>query len=492
MRYPSIMNRRTKIIATLGPATDDPEILRKVLGAGVDVVRVNLSHGEHDQQRRRIEQVRNASEALGRAVGVLADLQGPKIRIARFRDGSVELQEGAAFVLDADMDPDAGTSEAVAVGYRGLPRDVAAGDTLLLDDGLITLEVESVSGSRVHTRVVTGGILSDSKGLNRLGGGLAVPAITDKDRRDIRFAAEMRVDYLAVSFARTPEDVQETRRLLEEAGGTGAVVVKIERAEALTHLGEVIEAADAVLVARGDLGVEIGDAELPGLQKTIIREALARNRVVITATQMMQSMVHSPIPTRAEVLDVANAVIDGTDAVMLSAETAVGRHPERAVAAMNRVCLGAERQFTKVVEERPFTAPFERIDQVIAMATMHTANNIEVGAIIALTESGSTAQWLSRYRSAVPIYALTPHPQTQRKVTLFRDVYPVAFDTKEFDPARVSEQAIHTLFEQGMIRPGERVIVTLGDTTGKHGGTNTMKVVRVGADGIPEGGLLDV
>jgi len=485
------MNRRTKIIATLGPATDDPAVLRRVLEAGTDVVRVNLSHGNAEQQRKRVEQVREASGAIGRAVGVLADLQGPKIRIRRFRDGYVDLEEGQAFELDVELPESEGTKERVGIGYRGLPKDVKAGDTLLLDDGLITLEVEGVSGSTVRTRVIMGGRLSDNKGLNRLGGGLAVAAITDKDRNDIRLAADMAVDYLAVSFARTAGDVRETRELFRAAGGRGDIVVKVERAEALTNLAEVIEASDAVLVARGDLGVEIGDAELPGLQKTIIREALLRNRVVITATQMMQSMVENPIPTRAEVLDVANAVIDGTDAVMLSAETAVGRHPARAVAAMNRVCLGAERQFIKALEEKPFDTPFERIDQVIAMAAMHAANHVEIGAIVALTESGSTARWLSRYRSAVPIYALTPHAATQRKVTLYRDVYPVQFDTHDADPGRVANQAILTLFEQGKIRPGERVIVTFGDTTGKHGGTNTLKLVRVGADGIPEGGLLE-
>lgn len=486
-----MQQRRTKIIATLGPATDDQAELSRVLEAGADVVRINLSHGDADQQRRRVEQVRVASGAIGRAVGVLADLQGPKIRIQRFRDGSIELEEGQAFTLDAELDPYSGNRERVGVTYRNLADDVSAGDTLLLDDGLITLEVTGVDGSRVHTRVATGGALGDRKGLNRLGGGLAVPAITDKDRSDIRLAADMGVDYLAVSFARSAEDVIETRRLFEEAGGTGAVVVKVERAEALENLAEVIEASDAVLVARGDLGVEIGDAELPGLQKTIIREALARNRVVITATQMMQSMVDSPIPTRAEVLDVANAVIDGTDAVMLSAETAVGRHPARAVAAMHRVCMGAERQFIKVLEETRFEKPLERVDQVIAMAAMYTANQLDIAAIIALTESGSTAQWLSRHRSTVPIYALTPHAGTQRRVTLYRDVYPVHFAPDEFDPGRVSNQAIFTLFEEGYIRPGERVIVTFGDTTGKHGGTNTLKLIRVGADGIPEGGLLE-
>ncbi|MGI9321363.1 MAG: pyruvate kinase, partial [Thiogranum sp.] len=320
------MQRRTKIVATLGPATDDPKVLDAMIQAGVDVVRVNFSHGTSEEHLRRAENVRNRARAHGRQVGVLADLQGPKIRIARFTDGKIVLQEGARFVLDASLDVDTGNQERVGLTYKALTDDVKRGDTLLLDDGAVVLWVEEVTGSEIETRVVVGGTLSNNKGINLQGGGLSAQALTEKDRADIRVAAEMQADYIAVSFPRRAHDVNEARELLYRAGGHGGIVSKIERAEAMEALNEIIEASDAVMIARGDLGVEIGDAELPAVQKRIIHIARTLDRVVITATQMMQSMIENPIPTRAEVFDVANAVIDGTDAVMLSAETATGKH----------------------------------------------------------------------------------------------------------------------------------------------------------------------
>lgn len=479
--------RRTRIIATLGPATDAPGMLKRVLAEGVDVVRLNFSHGHPDDHRARAAAARAAAAELGREVAVLGDLQGPKIRVEKFAEGAVMLEVGESFTLDCRPDAPPGDVHRVGVGYHDLWRDVKEGDLLLLDDGLIALDVTDVANQFVHCRVSVGGRLSDRKGINRLGGGLTVAALSDKDRNDIKLAAELEVEFLAVSFVKSAADVEQARALLREAGGDAAMVAKIERTEAIAALGEIIDASEVVMVARGDLGVEIGDAELPGLQKKIIRETLERSRVVITATQMMQSMVESPIPTRAEVLDVANAVIDGTDAVMLSQETASGRHPDKAVAAMRRVCLGAERQFEPTVDITPGVHPLERTDQAIALASMFLASRIDVRAIVALTESGATARWLSRHRSSVPIYALSRNGAARRRMLLFRDVHPIEFDPQDVGPARAAREAILHLFKLGHLSADDRVILTTGDHTGLLGGTNTLKLLRVGADGMAEG-----
>lgn len=473
------MKRRTKVIATLGPATDAPERMLKLLEAGADLVRVNMSHGEDADHRKRVAQARAVAAELGKEVGVLADLPGPKIRVRGFSVDSIELTEGQTFAIDTSLGDDEGDEYAVGVTHAELPQQVKADDTLLLDDGLISLSVTNVIATRIECEVLSGGTLYPNKGLNRLGGGLALPALTERDRECIKLAADMEVDYLAISFVRTAEDMHEAKRLLRAAGGHGEVVSKIERAEALEQLDLIIEASDAVLVARGDLGVEIGDAELPGLQKRIIRLSLEKDRPVITATQMLQSMVDSPIPTRAEVLDVANAVIDGTDAVMLSAETAVGKHPHRAVAAMDRICSGAERQFEHREGDRPLSGAVARIDQAIALAAMFTANNVGVAAIVALSESGATAKWLSRYRSNVPIFGLSPHVRTRRRMTLYRDVYPVHFQFESGDGDE-GWAAVHALLEAGYINAGDRLVVTQGDQRGLAGGTNTLRILRAG------------
>ncbi|WP_297925752.1 pyruvate kinase [Metallibacterium sp.] len=477
--------RRTKIVATLGPATDAPEVLARTLAAGVDVVRLNLSHGQPGDHRRRADAVRAWAAASGREIGILADLQGPKIRVERFANGPVRLQEGMSFVLDCRLDAPPGDATRVGVSYTGLPRDVRGGDVLLLDDGLVALDVREVVGAEVRCTVRVGGVLSDRKGLNRQGGGLSVDALSDKDRADIRLAASMEADFLAVSFVRSAADIEEARRLLREAGGDAWLVAKIERADAIPVLDEIIDASDAVMVARGDLGVEIGDAELPGLQKKIIRQAVSRNRAVITATQMLQSMVSAPIPTRAEVLDVANAVLDGTDAVMLSQESASGAHPDLAVAAMHRICLGAERQFqAQDYAAWPGAQRLDRSDQAIAHAAMDLANRIDAAAIVALTESGATAQWLSRYRSTVPIYALSHNPAARRRMRLLRDVQPVAFSSGDVgdDSAALVRAAIQHLTELGLLGSGSRVLLTHGEV-GRHGGTNTLKLLSVGERG---------
>ena len=474
------MLRRTKIIATLGPSTDDPKMLDKILEAGVDVVRINFSHGSEEEHIERAERVRNRARAHGRQVGVLADLQGPKIRIEKFAKGKVKLAEGQTFILDTKLKVNEGNDERVGLAYKDLPNDVKRGDTLLLDDGRIVLWVNESNATEVVCRVVVGGILSDRKGINKQGGGLSAPALTDKDRADILTAAKMDVDYLAVSFVRNAQDVEEARKLLREAGCQGGIISKIERAECLECVNDIIDASDAIMIARGDLGVEIGDAALPPVQKKLISEARTRNRVAITATQMMESMISSQLPTRAEVFDVANAVLDGTDAVMLSAETASGKYPDLAIAAMDRICLEAEKQREVTRSDHRIDTTFERIDEAIAMATMYSANHLHVKAIAALTESGSTALWMSRISSGIPIYALTRHVETRRKVTLYRGVYPVSFETSSQDHAEVNREAVEELQRRGAVRDGDLVIITKGDLMGELGGTNGMKIVRVG------------
>ncbi|MFZ1623723.1 MAG: pyruvate kinase [Gammaproteobacteria bacterium] len=472
--------RRTKIIATLGPSTDDPATLAKLFSAGVDVVRVNFSHGDAEARERRVRTVREVAGQCGKYVAVLGDLQGPKIRIQRFRGGRVKLVEGQPFVLDTAMDPQAGTVEGVGVAYQQLPGDVSSGDNLLLDDGFITLNVERVSGTQIHCIVVQGGELADNKGINRQGGGLSAPALTDKDRRDLVQAAELGVDWLAVSFVRRADDLHEARELLHKAGGDAHLVAKIERAEALANLESVIDASDAVMVARGDLGVEMGYAGLTGLQKQILKMARHRHKIAITATQMLESMIHNKVPTRAEVSDIANAVLDGTDAVMLSAETAVGEHPVRAVTSMAEVCVGAESYYLTL--GRPshrMNDRFERVDEAIAMAVMYTANHLPVKAIIALTESGSTALWMSRIRSDIPIFAFTRHEATRRRVVMYRGVYPVAFDITHTDIQRMYQEIFSLLLSLGHVNEGDLVLVTKGELSGIAGRTNSMQILSV-------------
>lgn len=480
------MLRRTKIVATLGPATDDPKMLDKIIEAGVDVVRLNFSHGTAEEHKVRAETVRNRARAHGRQIGVLADLQGPKIRIDRFKDGQIELAEGDMFILDAAMDPGEGSKERVGIAYKELPNDVERGDVLLLDDGRLEFWVDNVNGAEIHCRVTTGGTLSDRKGINRKGGGLSAPALTDKDRADIITIAELQADYMAVSFPRCAADVEEARRLLTEAGGHGGIVAKIERSEALEALEDIVLASDVIMIARGDLGVEIGDAALPPVQKHIIKVAREMNRVVITATQMMDSMINSQIPTRAEVFDVANSVFDGTDAVMLSAETATGKYPDKAIAAMDRICRVAEKQPMTMVSDHRLDITFQTVDEAIAMACMYAANHLEVKAIAALTESGSTPLWMSRISSGISIYAMTRHVATRRKVTLYRGVYPISFDITTSDHAEANREVVEELKRRGVVRDGDLVCITKGDLMGIHGGTNAMKILRVGDEVLPD------
>jgi pyruvate kinase len=476
--------RRTKIVVTLGPATDDPAVFDRMVEEGADVARINASHGTQADHLRRLEQVRAAARRADRSIGVLMDLGGPKIRIEGFRDGPVRLEEGQPFALDTALGPKAGTVEEVGVAYRDLPRDVSAGDALLLADGQIVLDVVAVDGTRIGCRVRLGGELSDRKGLNRQGGGISAPALSDKDKDDVRFGAAQGIDYIAVSFARDAGDINRARALVRDAGGAARIVAKIERQEAITNLTGIIEAADAVMVARGDLGVEMGYAELTGLQKTIIYESRLRNRVVITATQMMESMIQNPVPTRAEVSDVANAVMDGTDAVMLSAETAMGRYPIKAVRAMADVIEGAEKyELTHASTRHRVDGVFASSEEAIAMAVMYTANHMKVRAIVALTESGATPLFMSRIRADIPIYAFTGHEATRGRVTLYRGVYPVIFDGVGITAAdRLYPLIFARLLDLRLVERGDLVILTKGELSGVEGGTNSLQIVKVALD----------
>ncbi|KGQ18427.1 Pyruvate kinase [Lysobacter dokdonensis DS-58] len=483
----STHRRRTRILATLGPATDPPGVLDALLSAGVDVVRLNFSHGDPAAQVARAQSVREAAQRVGVEVGILADLPGPKLRIERFAESRVQLKAGEPFDLVARADAQPGTAREVGISYLGLVNDVHAGDTLLLDDGMMQLRVESVEGDRIRTTILNDGALSDRKGLNRLGGGLSLGALTDRDRELIAVAAQIEADFIAVSFCRNAGDMEEARAIARKHGSDAALVAKVERAEAIENLAEIVDASDVVMVARGDLGVEIGDAELPGLQKKIIRESLLRNKVVITATQMLQSMVDSPIPTRAEVLDVANAVIDGTDAVMLSQETAAGAYPVRAVEAMARICLGAERQFEMDTDFEKAPRNLERVDQAIAMASMFLSEHIGVRAILAMTDTGGTARFLSRFRSTVPIYGLSRFIGARRRMAMMRDVFPVEFDSRGLASRDAARKALKLMYDQGVLAVGDRVMFTSGDHMETHGATNTLRILAVGPEGRAEG-----
>jgi pyruvate kinase len=469
--------RATKIVATLGPACSAPDVLLRVLAAGVDVVRLNFSHGRPADHVDRARLVRDSAQKLGREVGIMVDLQGPKIRIGKFAGGKVALEPGQRFTLDAECE--LGDADRVGLVYKELVHDVKPGAVLLLDDGLIKLCVEAVDGPQIVTRVVLGGVLSNNKGINQQGGGLSAPALTQKDMDDVKTAAMIDADFLAVSFPKTGDDMRMARELLRAAGGHALLIAKIERAEAIGALAEIIDASDGIMVARGDLAVEVGNAAVPGLQKRMIRMARDRNKLTITATQMMESMIHAPVPTRAEVSDVANAVLDGTDAVMLSAETAAGRFPVETVETMAQICVEAEKSAVVEFDREVLTRAFTRIDQSIAMAALFTAFHLKVKAIASLTQSGSTALWMSRHNCGCAIYALTPEVASQRKMALYRNVQPLYFEQSD-DRDAVLRSAEDLLLAKGQVQLGDLMVLTVGEPMGKSGGTNTMKIVKVG------------
>ena len=472
--------RQTKIIATLGPATDDIDSMRLLLGAGTNLVRLNFSHGSHEQHQGRIDLVRKVAQELGVRIGILADLQGPKIRVAKFKDGPIELAKDDNFCLDASMDESAGDQTAVGIDYKELPQDVATGDMLLLDDGRLRLRVESVADSKINCCVEVGGKLSNNKGINREGGGLSAPALTDKDITDMQFAVKANVDYIAISFPRDAADMEYARQVMQSFDGNAGLIAKIERYEAIGNLDAIIAASDATMVARGDLAVEVGDENVPLLQKQIIQRSRSLDKPVITATQMMESMIESTVPTRAEVSDVANAVLDHTDAVMLSAESAVGKHPHVVVEAMVRACLGAEASPKAKISGHRMECQFTRPDEAAAMATMYTANHLDITVIVAMTESGATPLWMSRIKTHIPIYGFSRHDATLGLMTLYRGVYPIFFDITQHERDMVNRAAIELLEKKNIVKNGDQIILTKGDYLGVGGHTNSMKILVAG------------
>jgi pyruvate kinase len=475
------MIRATKIVATLGPASSDPVVLERLLRAGVDVVRLNFSHGTAQGHIDSASLVREIAAKVGKPVALMADLQGPKIRVGKFAEGKVMLEPGAAFVLDAAR-TEPGDIDGVGLDYKELPRDVRPGDTLLLNDGLIKLTVEAVRGERVHTVVVLGGELSNNKGINKAGGGLTAPALTAKDMEDIKTAVAFQCDYLAVSFPKNATDMEMARQLANVAGEPWkhrpAMIAKIERSEAIPQLAAILRASDGIMVARGDLAVEVGNASVPALQKRMIRMAREMDKIAITATQMMESMILAPVPTRAEVSDVANAVLDGTDAVMLSAETAAGRYPVETVEQMAAIALEAERAEDVQLNDNFMQRPLGRIDQSIAMGALFTAHHLGCKCIIALTESGSTALWMSRHSIKVPIYGLTHKHNAERRMALYRNVQPILMPTHNERDVALGE-AEEVLVARGVLKPGDTYAITCGEPMGYPGGTNMLKVCRV-------------
>lgn len=470
----------TKIVATLGPASSSLEMIVAMITAGVNVVRLNFSHGTAQDHIDRANLVREASRQVGREVAIMADLQGPKIRVGKFAEGKVMLVAGEPFILDASR-TEVGDINGVGLDYKELPRDVKVGDLLLLNDGLIVLTVERVFGEQVFTSVTVGGELSNNKGINKKGGGLTAPALTAKDMEDIKTAMSFQADYVAVSFAKTATDMEMARQLAYVAGSAyghrPSLIAKIERAEAIPRLEEILAASDGIMVARGDLAVEVGNATVPALQKRMISLARKMDKIVITATQMMESMITNPVPTRAEVSDVANAVLDGTDAVMLSGETAAGKYPLETVIEMAQICAAAEA--AEVVElDGDFTGlSFGRIDQSIALGALFTAYHLGAKAIVALTESGSTALWMSRHRINIPIYALTPQLATQRKLAMYRNVQPLLM-ASNFDRDSALSEAEEHLKARGIMGSGDVYAITCGEPMGAPGGTNMLKICR--------------
>ncbi|MDR1162769.1 MAG: pyruvate kinase [Candidatus Accumulibacter sp.] len=473
------MTRHTKIVATIGPASSAPEVLESLIRAGVDVVRLNFSHGAPEGHRAVAESIREISARTGRPVGILADLQGPKIRVGKFENGGIDLKNGERFILDIHCE--LGNSERVGVDYKNLPGDVGAGDVLLLNDGRIVLDVDKVVDGEIFTTVREGGELLDHKGINRQGGGLSAPALTAKDMEDIRTAAQIGADFLAVSFPKSASDMYMARQLMLANGGHALTIAKIERVEAVAALGEILDASDGIMVARGDLAVETGDAAVPALQKRMIRLAREKNKVVITATQMMESMVTSSTPTRAEVSDVANAVLDGTDAVMLSTETALGKYPIKTVEAMARVCLEAEKSAPITLDYDFLNRVFDRIDQTIAMASLFAGYHLKVKAIAAFTASGSTALWMSRLNCGIPIFGLTYEPATHLKMTLYRAVTPILIKEKRTENSEeIRRGAEQKLIEAKVVEKGDLIVLACGERNGIAGGTNTLAIVRAG------------
>lgn len=474
------MTRRTKIVATLGPATDDPKVFRAMLEAGLNVVRLNFSHGSSADHKQRIEMCRAQAQTLGCELGILADMQGPKVRIGSFSGGPIQLKKDDVFALDASLPDAAGDQSIVGIDYKDLPNDVSVGSILLLDDGRVSMRVTKIKGRRIDCVVERGGTLSDHKGINLQGGGLSAGAITDKDRADIECAASWGVNWIALSFVRSPEDIQIAKEIIQSQNSRAGIISKIERIEALDDIENIVKASDGIMVARGDLAVEIGEEEVPGVQKKLIKMCREYSKPVITATQMMETMIHAKTPTRAEVSDVANAVLDGTDAVMLSAESAVGDHPVIVIQAVARICVGVEKYNTKESKQAWRGDGFERVDEAVAKAAIFTANRLNIRAMVALTESGNTPLWMSRVRTGIPIYGLSRHQISRGKMALYSGVYPINFDVTKLTRDQINTAAISEMKKRDLVQDGDLVILIKGDYIGVHGGSNAMKILKVG------------
>lgn len=470
--------KKTKIISTIGPASAAPEIITELISSGVDVFRINFSHGTRETHTQNIENIRRIADEAGRSVAIMGDLQGPKIRVAKFAEGKINLNLEQKLILDCSY-KELGNDEIVGVDYADLAKDVTKNDTLLLDDGKIALRVEKVIGEQVHCVVIQAGVLSNNKGINKIGGGLTAPALTTKDFTDLQFATESGLDYIAVSFVRDATDIALTRALIASYGGKISVIAKIERVEAITNLEQIVMAADGIMVARGDLAVEVGDAQVPALQKRMIKSAQKHHKLSIVATQMLESMITSPVATRAEISDIANAVLDGTDGVMLSAETASGAFPIAAVSTMARTCIEAEKNRDRSIDMDFSGQTFEYIDQAIAMSALFSGYHLQAKAIVSLTTSGATALWLSRVNSGIPVYAITDSVKAARQMAMYRDVHPIYLDgITAKDTTEMLENAKFMLLKAGVVSEGDTILLTLGDQLHEVGGTNTMKIVK--------------
>ncbi len=474
----AIIYKKTKIIATIGPTSSTSEMITELINSGVDVFRINFSHGTREIHQQNIDNIRNIAKKLDKAVAIMGDLQGPKIRVSKFADGKINLELGQEFILDCSY-TELGNTKIVGVDYKELAKDVTKNDVLLLDDGKIAMKVERVAGNQVYCIITQAGALSNNKGINKLGGGLTAPALTTKDFADLQFATEAELDYIAVSFVRDATDIALTRALIATYGGKLSIIAKIERVEAITNLEQIVDAADGIMVARGDLAVEVGDAQVPALQKRMIKTAQKQHKLSIVATQMLESMITNPIATRAEISDIANAVLDGTDAVMLSAETANGAYPTAAVSTMARTCIEAEKNRDRSIDLDFSGQKFQYINQAIAMSALFSGYHLQAKAIVSLTTSGATALWLSRVNSGIPVYAITDSTKAARQMALYRDVHPIHLEgVTARTPDEMLENAKLILFKAGIITEGDTVLLTMGDQLHEVGGTNTMKILK--------------
>ena len=473
------MRKRTKIISTLGPSTTKPKILTELIAAGTDVFRLNLSHAKIEDAKEIINNLKLSSAKLERPVAIMVDLQGHKIRIKGFSEKEfIDLENNQKFILDTTLNDLEGDDSTVGVTYKDLHKSLKPKDEILLSDGLIKLRINQIKEKKIFTTVLRGGRLLPFQGLNKKGGGLSVKGLTNKDISDLKKAIKLDIDYVAVSFVRNKDDLIAVKKITDKKNI--GLIAKIERNEALENIDSILDHSDGILIARGDLGVEIGIELLPAVQDELIAKAMDHDKLVIVATQMMESMKTSRVPTRAEVFDVSNAACSGVDAIMLSAETAVGKYPAEVVQEASRICDIAEKTSSKKIKIADSGDRFSKIDQIIAMAAVYGADRSNVKAIAALTETGSTPLWMSRIQSSIPIYAMTVNERTSRRICLYRGVYSIRLEKVEHDHARANKQVIKLMQKQGAVKKGDLVIITKGDLMGTSGGTNALKIVEVG------------